>query len=114
MKGKLSTHVLDIQNGKPANGLSIALWRLQEGKRIWLKNVVTNAEGRTDEPLLENSDMQAGEYELVLQVGTYFRIEPQKAFFNEVPLRFRIVDPEEGYHVPLLVSPWAYSTYRGS
>jgi 5-hydroxyisourate hydrolase len=114
MKGKLSTHVLDIQSGRPANDLSIGLWRLDEGKRIFLKDVVTNMEGRTDEPLLESSEMQAGEYELVFQVGSYFGMEPEKSFLNEVPLRFRIVNPEEGYHVPLLVSPWAYSTYRGS
>lgn len=114
MKGKLSTHVLDIQNGRPANGLSIALWRLDEGKRVLLKNVATNFEGRTDEPLLGSSEMQAGEYELVFQVGAYFGIEPDKSFLNEVPVRFRIVDPQEGYHVPLLVSRWAYNTYRGS
>lgn len=114
MKGKLSTHVLDIQNGRPANGLSIALWRLDEGKRVLLKNVATNLEGRTDEPLLGSSEMQAGEYELVFQVGAYFGIEPDKSFLNEVPVRFRIVDPQEGYHVPLLVSRWAYNTYRGS
>lgn len=114
MKGKLSTHVLDIQNGGAAAGLSIALWRLHEGERVLLKDVVTNLEGRTDEPLLSGSEMQAGEYELVFQVGAYFGIEPEKSFLNTVPIRFRIVDPEEGYHVPLLVSRWAYNTYRGS
>jgi len=114
MKGNLSTHVLDIQNGKPASGLSIAFWRLHEGERVLLKNVVTNSEGRTDEPLLGSSEMEAGEYELVFQVGAYFGIEPEESFLNEVPVRFRIVDPNEGYHVPLLVSRWAYSTYRGS
>ena len=114
MKGNLSTHVLDIQSGKPANGLSIALWRLDEGKPILLKNVVTNSEGRTDGPLLDHSEMRAGEYELVFLVGAYFGIEPEKSFLNEIPIRFRIVEPKEGYHVPLLVSPWAYSTYRGS
>jgi 5-hydroxyisourate hydrolase len=114
MKGNLSTHVLDIQSGRPANGLSIALWRLDEGKPILLKNVVTNSEGRTDGPLLDHSEMRAGEYELVFQVGAYFGIEPAKSFLNEIPIRFRIVDPKEGCHVPLLVSPWAYSTYRGS
>ena len=114
MKGKLSTHVLDIQNGGPAAGLAITLWRLKEGERVLLKEVVTNFEGRTDEPLLDSSEMQAGEYELVFQVGAYFGTEPEKSFFNEVPIRFRIVDPAEGYHVPLLVSRWAYNTYRGS
>jgi 5-hydroxyisourate hydrolase len=114
MKGKLSTHVLDIQNGGPAVGLSIALWRLQEGERVLLKDVVTNFEGRTDEPLLDTSEMQAAEYELVFQVGAYFGTEPEKSFLNAVPIRFRIVDPAEGYHIPLLVSRWAYNTYRGS
>jgi 5-hydroxyisourate hydrolase len=114
MKGKLSTHVLDIVSGKPANGLSIALWRVHEGKRVLLKTVVTNVEGRTNEPLLGSSEIQAGEYELVFQVGAYFGMEPENSFLNEVPVRFRIVEPNEGYHVPLLVSRWAYSTYRGS
>jgi 5-hydroxyisourate hydrolase len=114
MKGNLSTHVLDIQNGRPADGLSVALWRLHEGKRVLLKEVVTNFEGRTDQPLLSTAEMQVGEYELVFQVGAYFGIEPEKSFFNAVPVRFRIVDLKEGYHVPLLVSRWAYHTYRGS
>ena len=87
---------------------------MDEGKPILLKNVVTNSEGRTDGPLLDNSEMRAGKYEFVFQVGAYFGIEPEKSFLNEIPLRFRIVDPKEGYHVPLLVSPWAYSTYRGN
>jgi len=114
MKGKLSTHVLDVQNGGGAAGLSIALWRLQEGERVLLKEVVTNLEGRTDEPLLGSSEMQAGEYELVFEVGAYFGSDPEKSFLNAVPIRFRVVDPEEAYHVPLLVSRWAYNTYRGS
>jgi 5-hydroxyisourate hydrolase len=114
MKGKLSTHVLDIQNGRPAAGLSIALWRLPEGERILVKNVVTNLEGRTDEPLLDSFEMRAGQYELVFQVGAYFGMEREQSFLNDVPVRFHIVNPEEGYHVPLLVSRWAYHTYRGS
>jgi 5-hydroxyisourate hydrolase len=114
MKGNLSTHVLDIQNGRPAAGLSIALWRLHEGKRLLLKSVDTNFEGRTEQPLLSGQEMLAGEYELVFQVGAYFAIALEKSFLNEIPVRFRIADPKEGYHVPLLVSPWAYSTYRGS
>jgi 5-hydroxyisourate hydrolase len=114
MKGRLSTHVLDIQNGRPAAGLSVTLWRLEQGERVLLKDVVTNFEGRTDEPLLDGSEMQAGEYELVFQVGAYFGTEPEKSFLDVVPIRFRIVDPSEGYHVPLLVSRWAYNTYRGS
>jgi hydroxyisourate hydrolase len=114
MKGKLSTHVLDIERGVAAGGLSIALWRLDAGERVLLKEVVTNSEGRTDEPLLSSSEVQVGEYEMVFQVGAYFGLDPEKSFLNAVPIRFRIVKPDEGYHVPLLVSRWAYNTYRGS
>ena len=114
MKGKLSTHVLDIENGVAAGGLTIALWRVDPEERVLLKEVVTNSEGRTDEPLLSSAEMQVGEYEIVFQVGAYFGLEPEKSFLNSVPIRFRIVNPDEGYHVPLLVSRWAYSAYRGS
>jgi len=114
MRGQLSTHVLDIQNGRPAAGLSLALWRLRGGERSLIKTVVTNIDGRTDRPLLSGAEMQAGEYEMVFQVGTYFGDGPAKSFLNEVPVRFRIVDPDEGYHVPLLMSRWAYNTYRGN
>ena len=114
MRGQLSTHVLDIQNGRPAAGLSLALWRLRGGERSLIKTVVTNIDGRTDRPLLSGAEMQAGEYEMVFQVGVYFGVEPAKSFLNEVPIRFRIVDPDEGYHVPLLMSRWAYNTYRGN
>jgi 5-hydroxyisourate hydrolase len=114
MKGKLSTHVLDIERGIAAAGLSIALWRLEVGERVLMKEVVTNLQGRTDEPLLSGAEMQTGEYEMVFQVGAYFGVEPQKSFLNAVPIRFRVVNPDEGYHVPLLVSRWAYSTYRGT
>jgi 5-hydroxyisourate hydrolase len=79
-----------------------------------LKDVITNYQGRTDEPLLSGSEMEAGEYEMVFQVGAYFGLDPEKSFLNAVPIRFRIVNPDEGYHVPLLASRWAYSTYRGS
>jgi hydroxyisourate hydrolase len=114
MRGQLSTHVLDIQNGRPANGLSVALWRLWGGERSLIKTVVTNIDGRTDWPLLSGAEMEAGEYEMVFQVGAYFGVEPAKSFLNEVPVRFRILDPDEGYHVPLLMSRWAYHTYRGN
>ena len=114
MKGKLSTHVLDTSGGRPAAGVSIGIWRWQEGKRLLLKTVITNADGRTDEPLLVGAEFQKGEYELVFQVGSYFGASPEHSFLNEIPIRFRILTSEETYHVPLLVSPWAYSTYRGS
>ena len=114
MKGKLSTHVLDTSGGRPAAGVSIGVWRWQEGKRHLLKTVITNADGRTDEPLLVGAEFKKGEYELVFQVGPYFGAGPDNSFLNEIPIRFRILTSEETYHVPLLVSPWAYSTYRGS
>ena len=114
MKGKLSTHVLDTAKGRPAAGVSIGIWRWQEGKRLLLKTVITNADGRTDEPLLVGAEFQKGEYELVFQIGPYFGVGSDNSFLNEIPIRFRILTSEETYHVPLLVSPWAYSTYRGS
>jgi 5-hydroxyisourate hydrolase len=111
MKGHLSTHVLDIENGKPAAGLSVELWRISNGERTLLKKVATNAEGRTDGALLDTEEMRAGEYEIIFQVGAYFG--GKNSFLNEVPVRFNITDPTEGYHVPLVVSRWAYNTYRG-
>jgi 5-hydroxyisourate hydrolase len=114
MKGKLSTHVLDTSRGRPATGVSIGVWRWEQGKRYLVKTVVTNADGRTDEPLLSGAELQRGEYELVFQVGPYFGAKLEDSFLNEIPIRFRILTSEENYHVPLLVSPWAYSTYRGS
>jgi len=108
MKG-LTTHVLDTMNGRPAAGMKIELWSL--GKSELLKTVVTNADGRTDDPLLEAEEFTAGTYELVFHVGDYFG---ERRFLDRVPVRFHVVDAETKYHVPLLVSPWAYSTYRGS
>jgi 5-hydroxyisourate hydrolase len=111
MKGHLSTHVLDIENGKPAAGLSVELWQISKGERTLLKKVLTNAEGRTDSALLDPAEMHPGEYEIIFQVGAYFGVK--NSFLNEVPVRFNIEDPTEGYHVPLVVSRWAYNTYRG-
>ena len=107
--GKLSTHVLDTMRGKPAAGLKIELRALPGGEL--LKSVLTNADGRTDGPLLAGEEMAAGEYELLFHVGDYFG---ERSFLDQVPVRFRLADPNEGYHVPLLCTPWAYSTYRGS
>ena len=114
MSGRLSTHVLDIAQGRPAAGLRIQLWRIEieTGNRHLLKEVVTNQDGRTDAPLLVGDDLQLGVYELLFQVGPYFGNEA--GFLGDVPVRFRILNPAENYHVPLLVSPWSYSTYRGS
>ena len=108
MSAKLSTHVLDLTRGQPAAGVAVELWR--GGER--LKKVVTNADGRTDAPLLAAHEMAIGEYELRFHVGAYFA--DGAGFLNVVPIRFTITDATASYHVPLLCSPWAYSTYRGS
>lgn len=119
MPGKLSTHVLDLASGKPASGVKVELWRVDPGAEpVRLRVTETNADGRTDEPLLVGGEMRAGRYELRFHVGDYFagREFPtaEPPFLDEVPVRFTVADPDAGYHVPLLVSPWAYSTYRGS
>lgn len=113
---KLSTHVLDLTTGRPAAGMKIDLWRRAPGTAPALvKSVVTNADGRTDGPLLGESEMAVGSYELVFHVRPYFAARAvESVFLDEVPIRFAIADATVGYHVPLLVTPWAYSTYRGS
>jgi 5-hydroxyisourate hydrolase len=112
---KLTTHVLDTAHGCPASGLQIALIRCADG--AVLKRVVTNDDGRIDAPLLEGDAFVFGVYELVFSVGAYFRARgvslPDPAFIDEVPIRFGLSEPRH-YHVPLLVSPYGYSTYRGS
>lgn len=115
MPGKLSTHVLDLAAGRPAAGMRIELWRLRGpgGGEQLLRSVATNGDGRTDQPLLAGADMAAGPYELRFHVAEYFR-SPPEPFLDVVPVRFAISDPSAGYHVPLLVTPWSYSTYRGS
>jgi len=95
--------------GQPAAGMTIELWSLDRSER--LKSVKTNSDGRTDAPLLAGEEMAAGNYELIFFVGDYFG---ERRFLDRVPVRFIISDPAAKYHVPLLVSPWAYSTYRGS
>jgi 5-hydroxyisourate hydrolase len=117
MDGMLTTHVLDIMHGVPATDLEIELWRVGEQREL-LKVVRTNAQGRTDEPLLRDEELLPGKYELVFVVGEYFArrgVEtPEPSFLDLVPVRFNLADASAHYHVPLLVSPWAYSTYRGS
>ena len=108
MSGRLTTHVLDTARGRPAAGVRIELARLDGDARTPLKMVVTNDDGRTDEPLL--TELEAGSYELTFAVGEHFG----EGLFDVVPIRFRIEDAGAHYHVPLLVSPWSYSTYRGS
>ena len=118
MPAKLSTHVLDTAHGVPAQGMKIELWSRADAKLKLMKSVQTNADGRTEAPLLNAEEMKTGEYELVFHVGDYFAGKPAAPagvrFLDLVPVRFGIADPNESYHVPLLCSPWAYSTYRGS
>jgi 5-hydroxyisourate hydrolase len=118
MAGRLTTHVLDTAQGRPAADLAIELWRLDGANKQLLKTVRTNSDGRTDAPLLAGDEFAAGTYELVFSVGDYFArtglSTTSPPFLDRVPVRFTISDPGSHYHVPLLTSPWAYSTYRGS
>jgi 5-hydroxyisourate hydrolase len=120
--GKLSTHVLDTAHGRPAAGVAIALYAIDgEGQgetRTLLAQASTNADGRCDAPLLTGETMRAGRYELVFAAGDYFRslgvALPEPPFVDRVTIAFGIADPGQNYHVPLVVTPWSYSTYRGS
>jgi 5-hydroxyisourate hydrolase len=111
MSGRLTTHVLDTAHGRPAAGIPVELSRLEGARRELLASVSTDDDGRTDGPLLAGSDFRTGTYELVFSVGEHFGGE---GFLDRVPVRFTIGDADAHYHVPLLVSPWSYSTYRGS
>jgi len=115
----LTTHVLDTASGKPAEGLSIDLYRLNGEAREKLKTVVTNGDGRVDGgPILIGETFATGEYELVFHAGAYLRARgvalAEPAFLDVIPIRFGIADTTAHYHVPLLLSPYGYSTYRGS
>ncbi len=116
-KGRLTTHVLDTAGGRPAAGLKIALYRVGGNSHHRLKTVETNADGRCDAPLLEGAAFRPGQYELVFFAGDYLRSSgvalPDPAFLDEIPIRFGLAE-ETHYHVPLLLSPYGYSTYRGS
>lgn len=120
--GKLTTHVLDTANGAPAGGLRIELYRIRGSERTRIADVSTNADGRTDAPLLSGGELETGVYELIFHVGGYFasRAGAQAGpsadppFLDLVPVRFGVSDTSVGYHVPLLVAPFGYSTYRGS
>ena len=112
--GRLTTHVLDTASGKPAAGLAIALYRVEGNTRTELTSVVTNHDGRCDGPLLQGDDFINGVYELVFEVGQYFERSEAHPFLDSVPIRFGISASDEHYHVPLLVSPFGFSTYRGS
>ncbi|MDM4766204.1 hydroxyisourate hydrolase [Pelomonas sp. SE-A7] len=113
--GKLTTHVLDTANGCPAAGMAV---RLLGADGTLIKALRLNADGRADGPLLEGETLKPGRYRLVFELGAYFRARgealPEPAFLDEVPLDFGIADASAHYHVPLLASPWSYSTYRGS
>ncbi len=114
MPAKLSTHVLDLTSGRPAAGMVIQLLRTGRDPAL-LKTVTTNTDGRTDHPLLDEKTMAVGSYELVFHVREYFTARGVEcSFLDQVPIRFSITDATAGYHVPLLVTPWAYNTYRGS
>ena len=116
--GKLTTHVLDTAHGRPGAGIALSLHRLDGGERRLAGRHRTNADGRCDAPLLEGDALEAGTYELEFAVGDYFAAlgvaMPAPRFLDVVTLRFGIADAAAHYHVPLLVSPWSYSTYRGS
>jgi 5-hydroxyisourate hydrolase len=116
--GKLTTHVLDTARGCPAAGMAIALWQITPESKTQLKTVKTNADGRTDAPLLSDDEFKPGVYEIVFSVSDYFteynQDLPDPPFLNQIPIQFGIADINAHYHVPLLVSPWSYSTYRGS
>jgi 5-hydroxyisourate hydrolase len=118
MAGYLTTHVLDTARGCPAAGLKIALYSVSGDAHHLLVEMVTNDDGRTDAPILPQEKFKTGTYELVFFAGDYLRATGQDGaeplFLDQVPLRFGISDAEAHYHVPLLLSPFAYSTYRGS
>ncbi|MRN52034.1 hydroxyisourate hydrolase [Paenibacillus monticola] len=131
MSGRLTTHVLDLSQGLPATGMVLQLWRLEGRQGKLLLEAVTNADGRLNAPLLEGAQMEAGSYELLFMAGDYFRsiqsrlgvdatssedvMESETPFFLEqIPIRFKITNVTDHYHVPLLVAPGGYSTYRGS
>ena len=113
---KLTTHCLDTFSGKPAKGVKVEVYSIS-GNRKKLNSTTLNDNGRSDKPLLEGSNFKEGQYELIFFIGDYFRNLtnlPSTPFLNEVVIRFGISEPSEHYHVPLLVTPWSYSTYRGS
>ena len=116
--GKLSTHVLDTAHGRPAAGVAIALYAVEGEARRLLKQASTNADGRCDGPLLEGEALRAGRYELVFAAGDYFAAQgvalPEPRFVDRVTIAFGVADATQNYHVPLVVTPWSYSTYRGS
>src|ERR1700677_343409 len=118
MSAKLSTHVLDTAHGCPTAGLKVELWSLDGENRTLVTTARTNADGRTETPLLSADEMKIGQYEIIFFVGDYFATKtpalPKIRFLDRAPVRVAIADAGASYHGPLLCSPWAYSTYRGS
>jgi 5-hydroxyisourate hydrolase len=112
--GQLTTHVLDVRLGQPARDLAFELFRLDGGTRLSLCQGRTNDDGRAPAPLLEGAGLKTGTYELVFAVGNYQAGLFESGFYDDIPIRFRVTDPAAHYHVPLLLSPFGYSTYRGS
>lgn len=116
--GQLTTHVLDTRNGCPAAGMNVALYRMQGGQLALIKQVTLNADGRAAAPLLADGDFAVGRYRLVFEVAAYFRergvVLPEPPFIDAACVDFGLAEAGGHYHVPLLASPWAYSTYRGS
>ena len=116
--GQLTTHILDIMSGKPAAGVKVEVFALDGDDRELRASAVTNSDGRCEKPLLADSAFRVGTYELVFHVGEHFAagdaVESEPPFLDVVPVRFSVVDAERDYHVPLLVSAYGYSTYRGS
>ena len=117
-EGRLSTHVLDTVRGRPAAGVRVVLSEIGQSATAILAEARTNADGRTDAPLLSGGPLRIGRYELNFHIGPYFaeqgRAGADPPFFDWIPIRFAIAEPEAHYHVPLLATPWTYSTYRGS
>ncbi len=116
--GRLTTHVLDTASGMPAKDLTIELWQFEEGNCVQIKSVTTNEDGRVDGPILDDNEFATGEYELRFMAGNYLKQQthelPDPLFLDIIPIRFGIADATAHYHVPLLLSPFGYSTYRGS
>jgi len=116
--GKLSTHVLDTAHGRPGAGVQVELFALDGERRTLLKTERTNADGRCGAPLLEGDLLRPGQYELVFYAGDYFAAQgvdlPSPRFLDRITIGFGIADGGQNYHVPLVMTPWSYSTYRGS
>ena len=114
---KLTTHVLDVYSGKPGKGIKVDLYYIENNKREKLISVTLNNDGRTDQALIDGANFKEGQYEIVFFVGDYFKKItelPKIPFLDDVVIKFGVSNTKEHYHVPLLVSPWSYSTYRGS